>query len=256
MENAHYFRSKLASGKPVLGTCITFVDPTVTEALTRVLDFVWIDTEHNPMSLERVQGHIMATKGTETVPLVRVPANDPVLVKPVLDMGAAGVIVPLVKTADDVRLAVAACRYPPEGVRGFGPRRPSDYGARGGPEYCSSANQAVITIVQIEQREALDNLDAILAVPGLTSIVVGPNDFAASLGFTGQPRHPEVIQAIENVITKARAAKIPMGIAVGDDPEILKDWIQRGVNWLSIAADFALLLRAATQLTKAIRSSG
>ncbi len=74
MENAHYFRSKLASGKPVLGNCITFIDPTVTEALTRVLDFVWIDTEHNPMSLERVQGHIMATKGTETVPLVRVHA--------------------------------------------------------------------------------------------------------------------------------------------------------------------------------------
>lgn len=256
MENAHYFRSKLASGKPVLGTCITFVDPTVTEALTRVLDFVWIDTEHNPMSLERVQGHIMATKGTETVPLVRVPANDPVLVKPVLDMGAAGVIVPLVKTADDVRLAVSACRYPPEGVRGFGPRRPSDYGARGGPEYCQSANQTVITIVQIEQREALDNLDAILAVPGLTSIVVGPNDFAASLGFTGQPRHPDVLRAIEQVIAKARAAKIPMGIAVGDDPEVLTDWIRKGVSWLSIAADFALLLRAATQLTKYVRNSG
>ena len=206
MENAHFFREKLAAGKPLLGTCITFFDPAITEALSQILDFVWIDTEHNAMSLERVQGHLMATKGSQTVPLVRVPANDPVLVKPVLDIGAAGVIVPLVKTADDVRLAVAGCRYPPEGVRGFGPRRPTGYGARGGPEYCQLANRTIITIVQIEQREALENLDEILAVQGLTSVVVGPNDLAASLGFTGQPGHAKVIRAIDTVIAKSRAA--------------------------------------------------
>src|SRR4029077_10845500 len=141
MENAKYFRDQLAAGKTLLGTCITFFDPTITEALSRVLDFVWIDTEHNAMSLARVQGHLMATKGTETTPLVRVPANDTVLIKPVLDIGAAGVIVPLVKTADDVRLAVSACKYPPEGIRGFGPRRPSNFGTRGGPEYCQLANE-------------------------------------------------------------------------------------------------------------------
>jgi 2-keto-3-deoxy-L-rhamnonate aldolase RhmA len=253
VENAHYFRSKLATGKTVVGTCITFVDPTVTEALTRVLDFVWIDTEHNPLSLERVQGHIMATKGTETVPLVRVPDNLPALIKPVLDIGAAGVIVPLVKTAEDVRLAVAACRYPPEGIRGFGPRRPSGYGARGGPEFCKAANEAIITIVQIEQAEALRNLAEILAVPGLTSIVVGPNDLAASLGYTGQPRHPEVLKAIDSVIAQAHAAKVPMGIAVGDDPDLLVEWANKGVNWIAMAADYGLLVRVASQLAARIR---
>jgi len=253
VENAHFFREKLAAGQVLLGTCITFFDPTVTEALTETLDFVWIDTEHNAMSLERVQGHLMATKGTQTVPLVRVPANDPVLVKPVLDIGAAGVIVPLVKTADDVRLAVAACRYPPEGVRGFGPRRPIRYGARGGPEYCQLANREIITIVQIEQREALENLDDILSVPGLTSIVVGPNDLAASLGFTGQPRHPEVVRAIDTIIARSRAAGVPMGLAFGDDPDALAQWIDKGVSWLSIAADFVLLTRRAAQLTSQLR---
>lgn len=253
MENAPFFRDKLAKGKTLLGTCITFVDPTVTEALTRVLDFVWIDTEHNALSLERVQGHIMATKGTETTPLVRVPANDPVLIKPVLDIGAAGVIVPLVRSADDVRLAVSACRYPPEGVRGFGPRRPSGFGARGGPEFCRLANQSIITIVQIEQAEALQNIEAILAVPGLTSIVVGPNDLAASLGFTGQPRHAEVLRAIDTVIAKARLAKVPMGIAVGDDPELLVEWADKGLNWIAIAADYALLVRSASQLAGRVR---
>jgi len=253
VENAHFFRDKLAAGKALLGTCITFSDPTVTEALSQVLDFVWIDTEHNPMSLADVQGHLMATKGSQTVPLVRVPANDPVLVKPVLDIGAAGVIVPLVKTADDVRAAVAACRYPPEGVRGFGPRRPSGFGTRGGPEYCELANRTIITIVQIEQREALENIDEILAVPGLGSVVVGPNDFAASLGYTGQPRHPEVVKAIETVIARSRAAGVPMGLATGEEPAALVEWIEKGVNWLSIAADFALLLRRATDVTKQVR---
>ncbi|MBI3837311.1 MAG: hypothetical protein HY288_05185 [Planctomycetia bacterium] len=253
MENAKYFREKMATGKTLLGTCITFFDPTITEALARVLDFVWIDTEHNAMSLERVQGHIMATKGSETTPLVRVPANDPVLIKPVLDIGAAGVIVPLVKTADDVRLAVSACKYPPEGIRGFGPRRPSGYGVRGGPDFLQSANSTIITIVQIEQKEALNNLAEILAVPGLTSIVVGPNDLAGSLGYPGQPRHPEVLRAIDTVIVKAREAKVPIGIAVGDDPDVLVGWADKGVNWMAMAADYALLVRAASQLAGRVR---
>jgi 2-keto-3-deoxy-L-rhamnonate aldolase RhmA len=253
VENAKFFRNKLATGKTVLGTCITFDDLTVTEALTRVLDFVWIDTEHNPMPLDRVQGHIMATKGSETTPLVRVRANDPAMIKPVLDIGAAGVIVPLVKSAQDVRLAVAACQYPPDGIRGFGPRRPGRYGADGGPEYCRLANEQIITIVQIEQVEALENIDAILAVPGLTSIVVGPNDLANSLGFVGQPRHPEVIRAIDMVIARAKAAKKPMGIAVGDDPDALVEWADKGVNWLAIAADFVLLVRSASQLAGRVR---
>jgi 2-keto-3-deoxy-L-rhamnonate aldolase RhmA len=170
----------------------------------------------------------------------------------VLDIGAAGVIVPLVKTADDVRLAVSACRYPPEGVRGFGPRRPIDYGARGGPEFCQEANRTVITIVQIEQREALENIDAILAVPGLTSIVVGPNDFAASLGYTGLPRHAEVIKAIDHVLARAKSAKVPMGIAIGDDPEVIAEWIGKGVSWLSVGADFLLLRRAVERIRKVV----
>jgi 2-keto-3-deoxy-L-rhamnonate aldolase RhmA len=253
VENALLFRKRLAEGRTLLGTCITFTDPTVTEALTGSLDFVWIDSEHAALPIERVQGHIMATRGSQTTPIVRVANNDPVLIKPVLDAGAAGVIVPLVRTVDDVRLAVSACRYPPEGVRGFGPRRASGYGARGGEEYCRGANETVITIVQIEQREALANLDAILSVPGLTSVVVGPNDLAASLGYTGQPRHAEVIRAIDTVIAKARAAKIPMGIAVGDDPDLLCEWVGKGVNWIAMAADYILLTHVAAQLAGRVR---
>src|SRR4051812_37232224 len=169
--------------------------------------------EHNPLSLERVQGHIMATKGSKTTPIVRVSDNHPALIKPVLDIGAAGVIVPLVRTADDVRRAVAACRYMPEGIRGFGPRRPSNYGRNGGPDYIKTANAAILTIAQIEHVDALNNLDEILAVDGLATVVIGPNDLAGSLGHPGEPRHPEVVRAIDTVLARAKKANFPVGLA-------------------------------------------
>jgi 2-keto-3-deoxy-L-rhamnonate aldolase RhmA len=253
MESQAGFRSKLQAGQACLGTCITFADPTVTEALCDLLDFVWIDTEHNPLTLESVQGHVMATKGTATTPLVRVAWNDPVLIKPVLDLGAAGVIVPLVKTAEDVRRAVAACKYPPSGVRGYGPRRPSKFGRDGGPAYVQRANDSVIVVVQIEHIDAVNNLDDILAVPGLTSVVVGPNDLAGSLGHMGEPSHPTVVQTIERVIDKANRANVPIGLAIGGEPEALAGWLKKGVRWLSIAADFHLLLRSVSQFTKVLR---
>jgi 2-dehydro-3-deoxyglucarate aldolase/4-hydroxy-2-oxoheptanedioate aldolase len=254
MENPIAFRDKLRRGQVCLGTCITFSDPTVTEALAGALDFVWIDMEHNPLSLGEVQGHILATKGTGATALVRVPWNDPVLIKPVLDIGAAGVIVPLVRTSEDVRRAVAACKYPPDCMRGYGPRRPSNYGRRGGPDFIRAANASVITIAQIEHAEAVNNLDEILAVAGLTSIVIGPNDLAGSLGHPGEPRHPEVLRAIDTILTKAQRASIPAGLGAGGESGEMIDWIKKGVRWLSIGSDFWLLVRAIAQLAEPIRN--
>lgn len=247
------FARKLAAREICAGTCVTFSDPTVTEAMAGSVDFVWIDTEHNPLSLAAVQGHVMAVKGTETSALVRVPANDPNLIKPVLDLGAHGVIVPLVRTAEDVRRAVAACRYPPDGIRGFGPRRPSGYGRVGGAEYCRAANAAIVTVVQIELADAVANLKEILRVPGLASIVVGPNDLAASLGFPGEPGNPAVVTTIERVLEEAARAGVPAGIAVGDDPKVFTGWIAKGARWVAVAADFILLARAADRFVAAIR---
>jgi 2-dehydro-3-deoxyglucarate aldolase/4-hydroxy-2-oxoheptanedioate aldolase len=247
------FRDKLGQGVPCLGTCITFTDPTVTEALCTVFDFVWIDTEHNALTLEAVQGHIMATKGTETIPLVRVPWNDPVLIKPVLDIGAAGVIVPLIRTADDARRAVSACLYPPAGVRGFGPRRPSNYGFLGGPEFCEAANAGISVIVQIEHLEAVNNIDAILSVPGLTSIFVGPNDLSGSMGHMGEPGHPDVLRVIDAIIASGRRKGVPVGIAFGDNPDDLIRWVKKGAQWLLVGADFTLLLKSATHIADQVR---
>jgi 2-keto-3-deoxy-L-rhamnonate aldolase RhmA len=161
------FVEKLRKGELALGTVISFLDPAVTELMAEDLDFVWIDMEHSPQSLATLQGHLMATKGSNATPLVRVPWNDPVLIKPVLDCGAAGIIVPMVRTADDARQAVAACLYPPKGVRGYGPRRPSRYGRLGGPSFCQETNDEMICILQIEHIDAIPCIDAIVAVPGV-----------------------------------------------------------------------------------------
>src|SRR6185369_13551249 len=157
MENAKKMREKIARGQVCYGSYISCTDPVVTEALSSFNDFFWIDAEHNALSLETIQLHLMATRGSDAAAIVRVPWNDPVLIKPVLDIGADGIIVPFVRTADDVRRAVAACRYPPDGIRGFGPRRASGYGRLGGPEYCRLANESLIVVVQIEHIDAVNN---------------------------------------------------------------------------------------------------
>lgn len=241
-------------GEFCLGTCISFTDPTVTEALCSVagFDFIWIDMEHNALSLEAVQAHIMATKGSRVTPLVRVAWNDPVLIKPVLDIGAAGIIVPMIRTAEEARRAMAACRFPPDGIRGFGPRRSSNYGRLGGPAYCQEANREILSIIQIEHIDAVNNLDEILAVPGLTSIVVGSNDLSGSMGHMGEPRHPEVLRAVELVISKAGKAGVFVGIGTCDDPETLIEWIDKGMQWLAMGDDYSLMLRAADQVSSCV----
>lgn len=252
MENAAHFRRKLGGRRPCLGTCVTFTDPTVTDALAGLLDFVWIDMEHSPQTLESVQSHVLATKGTTAAPLVRVPWNDPVLIKPVLDLGAAGIIVPLVRTADDVRRAVSACRYPPQGIRGYGPRQPAGYGQDGGPDYIRKANESIVIIVQIEHVDAVNNLDEILAVPGLTSVVIGPNDLSGSLGQMGNPRHPTVVQTMEQIIARGVQAGVPVGLATAGEPADLIRWVRKGVRWISMGADFYFLTQSVSQLTDAI----
>ena len=254
MENARKFREKIRRGEACLGTGIAFADPTATEALCSIYDSVWIDAEHKPFSLETVQAHVMATRGSDTVPLVRVAWNDPVIIKPVLDIGVGGIIVPMVKTAEEARQAVAACRYPPEGVRGYGPRRLYHYPPMTQQEFVKFANEEIIVIVQIEHIDAVDDLEEILAVPGLTGIVVGSNDLSASMGLLGQPRHPDVLKAIDTVIAKAKNSDVFAGMSIGHDPDIVVEWFNKGIQWVSAGEDISLMMDAAEQSAGAIRA--
>jgi 2-keto-3-deoxy-L-rhamnonate aldolase RhmA len=253
MDRALRFREKLRRGEVCLGVIVSSNDCAITEALCRDLDFVWIDAEHGAMTLEIVQQHVMATKGTQAAPIVRVAWNDHVLIKPVLDLGAEGIVVPLVRTVEDAQKAVAACKYPPEGIRGFGPRRPSDYGRLGGPEFCKRMNDSVLVILQIEHIDAVNDIERILAVPGVTSLVIGSNDLSGSMGLLGQPRHPDVLAAIEKVITAARRTNVFVGIGIGNDSAVITEWIGKGMQWVAMGSDFSLLITALDQVSEKVR---
>jgi len=254
LENAAKFRAKLQRGVICLGSAVTFSDPTISEALASILDFVWIDAEHGPLTIQAIQGHIMATKGSDAAPIVRVPWNDPVLIKPVLDAGAAGIIAPMVCTAEEAHRLVTACLYPPDGIRGFGPRRPSIYGQLPSQEVCKTANAVIMPIPQIEHITAVNNIDAILDVPGVAAILIGPNDLAGSMGYPGEPSHPEVQKAVDAVIAAGKRKKIYVGMGVTDDPKSAEPLIQKGVSWLCIPPDFMLLLQTAQRFATAIRA--
>jgi 2-keto-3-deoxy-L-rhamnonate aldolase RhmA len=252
MKNAGKFREKVKRHQVCTGPGVTFYDLTVTDALCSVFDFVWIDMEHNAMTVEAVQGHIIATQGSDTAALVRVPSHDPAIIKTVLDIGADGIIVPNVRTPDEARRAVAACRYPPEGIRGFGPRRPSNYGRNSGPAFCKAANEAVLAIAQIEHIDAVRSIDEILAVPGLDSIVFGPNDLSGSMGCMGEPNNPKVIEAMETVMARARQTKVMFASGAGNSND-LEYWIKQGVHWMQVSTDFGLLLKASQEIADLAR---
>lgn len=254
MHNALKFKDKLMAATVPLGTVIGSLDPCVTEALAYDLDFVWIDMEHSALTIESVQAHLMATKGTDCAALVRVRWNDPALIKPVLDAGGDGIIVPMVCNEEEAKRAVEACLYPPRGVRGFGPRRPSKFGRLGGPEFCKSADNALAIIVQIEHVEAVKNIDAILQVAGLTSCVIGANDLAGSMGYPGEPTHPKVIAAIENVIDAAHRSRVFVGIGTGNDSTVIADWVKKGVQWVAIGNDYGHIIRSFKQVADGVRA--
>ena len=152
INNLEKFRAKINNGELCVGIVVTLSDPAVSElAGDAGYDFTWIDMEHGPHTIESVHGHIMALRGTGAAPFVRVPWNEHGVIKPILDIAPAGVIIPMINSAEAARAAVAACRYPPRGNRGCGVRRGVRYGAMPFDEYLKSAEHEPMVIIQIEQ---------------------------------------------------------------------------------------------------------
>jgi len=253
MLNAHVFREKIAAGGPLLAAGVTLADPVVTEVLSRWVDLIWIDAEHGPLTSHQVQGHLQAASVRGCPVVVRVPTGDVGFVKHVLDAGADGIVAPQVRASEEARRMVAACRYPPLGARGFGPRRAADYGQARGIDYPARANTEVLAFVMLEDRGAVAELDAILAIPGLDGVVIGPADLSASFGVIGQIDHPEVQAAIDTVITRTRERGKIVGVGGGDDPGAARAWFARGVQWMQIGGDFGYLATHVRRVVEAIR---
>jgi 2-keto-3-deoxy-L-rhamnonate aldolase RhmA len=209
--------------------------------------------EHAPLELQTTLAHVVAVRGANTAPFVRVRCNDVNVIKPVLDLAPAGIIVPAVNSAEEAHSAVRACKYPPLGIRGYGPRRGQRYGAISQQEYLASADQDILVMVQIEHVLAVRNLDAILAVPGLDGICLGPNDLSGSMGKLGKPNDPEVVQVIDSVIDKVRRTQILLGVSTGYSPETLPIWINKGIQWINLNVDWANLFIQSKNVVDAVR---
>ena len=254
METIKIFREKMTQGQICMGASITFTDPLVTDALGDSVDFVWIDMEHSGLSPETVGRHLLAARARKVPGLVRVRSSATPDIKPILDLGAEGIIVPQVRTADEVGQVVSDCRYTPLGHRGYGPRVPSNYGRDGGPEYPARANENLFVAVQIETTEALAALDDILSVPGLDSLVIGPWDLSGALGLLGQVEHPDVVAAIDMIVAKARATGLVIGAGMGTDAEFAYRMAKRGIQWLQVGGDSSYLIKAFDEIVGSIQS--
>jgi 2-keto-3-deoxy-L-rhamnonate aldolase RhmA len=227
----------LSAGKVAFGAQLRFGVPAIAELFAMAgFDFVSIDAEHAPQTPVGIQAQLQAVTGTNCTAIVRFGRNDPDEIRLALDMGAGGVLIPLVRTAEDVERAVRACRYAPRGSRSYGPSRAHQYGFDG--DYYPKSQPSITCLVIIETAEAIENIDSILAVDGLDSFVMGPADLSIALGVPLDTQHPKVVQATETVLAAARRAGKPAGLVYNAaEPALMQQRVAQGARVFLASGD-------------------
>jgi len=236
---------KFDSEADIVGAWLSIGHPTVAEVTAaQDFDFVLIDTEHTPLELETVENMSRAVEAAEgdTNTLVRVPSNDPVRIKRILDIGVAGIMVPMIETVEEAEQVSAAVQYPPYGIRGVASGRATEYGDEF-KEYVESANESIFTAVQIETRTGLENAEEIAAVDGIDAVFVGPADLSANLGIFAEWENSRLTEAIETVVDAAQQADVPVGTLVVD-PDDIEMRVEQGFDYLIVGKDTSHLSSA------------
>jgi 2-dehydro-3-deoxyglucarate aldolase/4-hydroxy-2-oxoheptanedioate aldolase len=237
------FKDRLTRGDAFIGAFICLPSPESAEIFAELgYDWLIIDTEHGPYDVLTAQRMLQAV-GSRCPCVVRVPSNEDAWIKKALDIGPAGVLVPLVNTAEIAARVVRACRYAPEGVRGMGGARAHRYGI-GFQEYVAQANQKIAAIVQAEHIEAVQNIEAIVRVPGIDAVFVGPYDLSASMGKPGQINDSEVQAAIGRVCQAALNAGVKLGIYCPDAASA-RACLRQGYTLIGLSTDLNYLIAAA-----------
>jgi 4-hydroxy-2-oxoheptanedioate aldolase len=242
-----------AGGTAVNGWC-AIPSPVTAEIIGRAgFDLVTVDLQHGLIDYQTALTMLQVLQGLTAPVMVRVPWNEPGIVMKCLDAGFSGLICPMVNTADDARRLVQSARYAPLGGRSFGPTRAN---LVHGQSYAKGANASVPVLAMIETREALGNLDEILAVEGIDGVYVGPSDLGLSLGHepTLEPTVPEVLDAISEIVTRARAADRIAGVHTGS-PAMVRAMLAQGFHFTSLLTDVRLFVNALTVSLAAVRNS-
>lgn len=211
------------------------------------LDWVLIDMEHSANNLAAVQTQLQVVAAYPVTPVVRVPTNNAVTIKQVLDLGAQTLLVPMVSSAEEARAAVRATRYPPQGIRGVGSALARSARWNRVDGYLAHGAEHVSVIVQIETAAGVEAVDEIAAVDGVDGVFVGPSDLSASMGLIGQQTHPDVVAAVHKTFSAVQAAGKPVGVNAFD-PAMAQTYIDAGVKFILVGADVALLARGSEQL--------
>ncbi len=234
--------------RPLAGMWVCSGSPLVAEICAGSgVDWLLVDAEHSPNGLESILAQLQAVHGYPVQTVVRPPVNDAVLIKQYLDLGVQNLLIPMVHTAADAEAAVAATRYPPEGVRGVGSALARAARWNRVPDYLACAADTISVIVQIESTAAVQSVDAILAVDGVDAIFMGPSDLAAAMGLLGQQEHPEVRAAVGHCLAAAGRAGKPAGVNAFN-PATARHYLAEGARFILVGADVALLARGSEAL--------
>lgn len=233
---------RLRAGGVVYGTFVETGHPAVVDVAGNAgMDFVVVDLEHGMITLDEVENMVRAADACGIEVVVRVPGVDESLIGRLLDAGAGGVQVPRVSTKGETEAAVATTRYAPAGRRGYFPlSRAARFGGADKNEHIARSNAGCLAVVQVEGVEGARNVAEIMTVPGLDVLFVGPYDLSMSMGFPGQVQHPQVVQAISDVVARARSSGVAVGI-FADTPEAARKWLDQGVRYMTVGIDTGLL---------------
>lgn len=248
------FKRAIAARRPQIGLWSTLCSNIVAEVIADAgFDWILIDTEHSPNEVRDVLAQLQAMALGTATPIVRPAWNDPVLIKRLLDIGAQTLLVPFVENAEEARQAVAAVRYPRQGIRGVSAsHRANRFGRI--RDYHSRADAEVCLLVQVETPTALEALPEIAAVEGVDGIFVGPSDLAANMGHIGNPAHPEVQEAIGRALAAATAAGKPAGILTPAEPQARR-WLDAGYTFVAVGTDVGLLAGGADALAARFKTT-
>lgn len=248
---ANHFKQKLAAGKQQIGLWLALGSPTATEIVAGSgYDWLLLDLEHTTIDTGQVLDHLRAAKGGTAEMVVRVPWNDPVIIKRLLDAGVRSFMVPMVQSAQEARAAVAATRFPPDGIRGAaGNTRASNFARN--PTYLQQAHQEHCIIAQIETVRAVDAIEEIGAVDGIDGLFVGPNDLAASIGLVGRTAHEDVQALIARALAKMKSTGKGRGI-LNFVPAESRAFLRSGFSFIAVGSDSAILARRSEALLQEI----
>ncbi|QHF28334.1 4-hydroxy-2-oxoheptanedioate aldolase [Pseudomonas sp. R32] len=237
------FKQRLQHGEAQIGLWLGLAEPYCAElAANAGFDWLLIDGEHAPNDLRGMLGQLQAIAPYPAQAIIRPVIGDTALIKQVLDIGAQTLLVPMVESAEQARQLVRAMHYPPNGVRGVGSALARASRWNSIPGYLDQADEQMCLLVQIESLEGLQNLDAIAAVEGVDGVFIGPADLSASMGYRGNPGHPEVQAAIEQAIGQIQKAGKAAGILSADEA-LARRYLELGAGFVAVGVDTTVLMR-------------